>query len=219
MTDNTSTHSMEHFDAETLKELRENARLYQKLDLAYLAAGGAIVTALKLNNDALLEFSAQQWVVVIAFIILLSADTAKTNASKRRTTRVVKGVIGIQPVLHLIFISGVIASALGFAMGSTSFRDTVRARANIQDATEIFLSTRNRLPNSVEELMASTPNVAHWYDMLQHQPIRFEPDPKEQYRIVFSGLDRTFGTNDDEVVTSLVKLRKFLDATGPKECK
>jgi hypothetical protein len=231
MTDNTSTHSMEHFDAETLKELRENARLYQKLDLAYLAAGGAIVTALKLNNDALLEFSAQQWVVVIAFIILLSADTfieqfvfsewiaAKTNASKRRTTRVVKGVIGIQPVLHLIFISGVIASALGFAMGSTSFRDTVRARANIQDATEIFLSTRNRLPNSVEELMASTPNVAHWYDMLQHQPIRLEPDPKEQYRIVFSGLDRTFGTNDDEVVTSLVKLRKFLDATGPKECK
>lgn len=231
MNEAASTPTVEYFDADTLKELRDNARVYQKLDLTYFAAGGAIVTALKLQDDALLEFGARQWVVVVAFLILLAADTfieqfvfsewlaAKTNATKRRAIRLVKGVIGLQPLLHLIFIGCVISGALGFARGATDFRDIIRARAAIQDATEVFLSEKKRLPNSIEELVASSPRASRWYGTLEHQPIRFEPDPKDRYRIVFSGRDKVFGTEDDDVVTSLVKLTKLLNDSAVKECK
>lgn len=231
MTDTVSSPSADYFDADTLKELRDTARVYQKLDLTYLAAGGAIVTALKLHDDALLEFGARQWVVVITFLLLLAADTfieqfvfsewlaAKTNATKRHAIQFVKGVISLQPFLHLIFISGVISGTLGFAKGATDFRDIIRARAGIQDATEVFLSERKRLPNSIDELINSSPRLFRLYDALKHQPIRFEPDSKNQYRIVFSGEDKVFGTEDDDVVTSLVKLTKLLDDSEAKECK
>lgn len=220
----------EYFDAETLKELRDSARVYQKLDLTYLAAGGAIVTALKLSNNALLEVGARQSVIVLAFLTLLAADTfieqfvfsewlaAKTNATKRHANGFIKGLVALQPLFHLIFIGLVISGALGFAKGFTSFQDTIRARAAIQDATEIFLSERRRLPNSIEELVAFSPRVSRPYETLEHQPIRFEPDPKDQYRIVFSGQDNVLGTEDDDVVTSLVRLTELLNGMAAKEC-
>jgi hypothetical protein len=75
MSESSSTAEMEYFEADVLKLLRQEARMYQKLDLAYLAAGGAIVSALKLNGYALLEFTAQIWFVLVAFFALLFADT------------------------------------------------------------------------------------------------------------------------------------------------
>jgi hypothetical protein len=221
---------VENFDADTLKELRENARVYQKLDLAYLAAGGAIVTALKLHNNALFEFGARLWIVVVAFLILFAADTfieqfvfgewiaAKINAKKRHTMRSVVGALGVQPFLHLIFVSGVIAGVLGYSMGVTSVQDERRAQAGIQDATESFIVIKRRPPASIEELIAVFPFTSHFYDILKHQPIHFETDNKDKYRIIFAGEDAVIGTTDDKVVTSAFKLRMIddIEAEGSK---
>lgn len=231
MTDSASSPDVEYFDADTLKELRENARVYQRLDLAYLVAGSAIVTALKLNNNALLEFAAQLWAVVIAFLIFFAVDTyveqfvfsdwiaAKISSKKRRSIRFIKRALGIQPAFHLMFICLVISGALGFSIGVARFRDEFRALAGIQDATELFIATKQRPPASIAELIAETPVTSHWHDVLKRQPIRFEADSKEIYRIFFAGKDGMFGTPDDEIVTSVVKLRKILSGIDAKECK
>lgn len=223
MADNTSSSGVENFDADTLKELRENARVYQKLDLAYLAAGGAIVTALKLNNDALLDFAAQLWAVVISFLILLAVDTfieqfifaewiaAKTNAKKRRKIRSIVIALDAQPFLHLLFVSGVIAGVLGYSLGVTSVHDEFSARAWIQDETESFIAIKHRPPASIEELIAVFPYTSHRYNILKHEPIHFETDKKSKYRITFAGEDGLIGTADDVVVTSALKLRRVID--------
>ncbi|MDO8293288.1 MAG: hypothetical protein Q7T29_10575 [Gallionella sp.] len=231
MVDTTSPPSIEHFDADTLKELRESARVYQKLDFVYLAAGGAIVTALKLNSDGLLEFAAQIWAVVIAFVILLAVDTfieqfvfsewiaAKTNANKRYSVRSVRIALDIQPFLHLVFLGGVIFGVLGFSMGVTSVRDTLRAQAEIQNATELFVAKKQRPPASIEELIFVVPYADHLHKVLNHQPIHFETDNKESYKIIFADEDGVLGTADDQVVTSAVKLKNILSDLEAKECK
>lgn len=47
----------------------------QKLDLAYIAAGGAIVTMFKLNSSDIIEVTAQYWSVAILVLCLLAYDT------------------------------------------------------------------------------------------------------------------------------------------------
>lgn len=61
-------------DADVLKDLRERTRSFIKLDLGYLAAGWAIITALKIGRSELVEFAAQVSGVAFALVLIISID-------------------------------------------------------------------------------------------------------------------------------------------------
>lgn len=220
-----------YLDSESIKELRENARYYKKLSFMYIAAGGAVVAWLKLSGDSLLELSARVWVIVVVFAVVFAFDTfveqmlfsewlAEKNASaKRRTASKIANLIGWQQTLHFFFVIGVVLGALGFAMGSTSVKDRIKAMGRIQTATELFLYSKSRIPDSMDELIKAYPYIEDLYKTIGEQPIQFRSDPKERYRILFSGEDALFGTKDDEEVTSLVKISDYMDKDTSKDCK
>lgn len=69
------TPASQHFNSEMLLFLRESVRVYLKLDLTCLAASGKTVTALKINDEALIELGAGFTLGAVAFILLLAFDT------------------------------------------------------------------------------------------------------------------------------------------------
>ncbi len=144
---------------------------------------------------------------------------AKTGSLKRRSIRSIKVALDIQPVVHMCFVVGVILGILGYSMGVTSVREEMRARAGIQDATELFIAKKQRPPASFEELIAVVPFTGHWRDVLKHEPVRFETDNIGSYRIIFAAEDGVIGMPDDRVVISALKLGKILGETETKECK
>lgn len=213
----------DHFDSETLLTLRESSRVYQKLDLAYLTAAGAIVTALKLSNDAIIEISAGLTWGALVFIILLAFDTqteqmihkdwieSKKNSNNRTKAKYIQGFLSLQPLLHVAFIGGALMYYFGVASGISSFQKSMEARATIQTLTSLFFYKNSRAPESIEELIAFDPHAGHLYAKIDREPVSFTTEKDTMYKIIFSGPDKIFGTADDLTVDGSFQIWKFLD--------
>lgn len=217
------------FDADTLKELRESARVYQKLDLAYVAAGGTIITALKISNGQLFEIAAQLWVLVYALVALLAIDTyveqlifadwiaEKSQATRRKSKKTINNLLHAQPMLHFLFISVTVVGVVGYSQGVTDQRNEYRALAVIQEATASYISEKHKAPDSIETLIAAQPIVEYWLNKMEGKKFRFEADDKEGYRITYAGRDEVFGTKDDEIITPKLRLQQVVGNLEAKE--
>ena len=215
----------DHFDSETLLSLRESARTYQKLDLTYLAAAGTLVTALKINNDTLIELGAGFFFGAIAYVLLLALDThteqlifkdwiqSKKNSNNRLNTSTIQRWLKRQPIFHFLFLSCVLMFFFGMARGITDFRGEMSARASIQTYTSLFFYKNDRPPKSIEELIAAYPRAGVAHGKIDQEPVSFSSDEDGGYILIFAGNDKKIGTSDDTEVTESVSLSSILEST------
>ncbi|CRM94996.1 hypothetical protein [Pseudomonas sp. 22 E 5] len=213
----------EYFDSETLLELRESSRVYQKLDLAYLTAAGTFVTALKLSNNAIIELGAGLTYAGFAFIILLAFDTlteqlihkdwieSKKSQNKRTNTKLIQGCLSAQPLGHFMFISLLLTYHLGLANGITDFQKNMSTRASIQNLTSSFFYKHSRAPQSIEELIAFDSQVGDLHAKIGREPVSFKANKEKKYDIIFAGSDKILGTADDIKADGDFQIQKILD--------
>lgn len=219
----------EHFDSETLSSLRESARLYQKLDLAYLAAAGTIITALKVSNDTIIEISAGFSYGAFAFVILLAIDThteqtihkdwieSRKNSNTRQSTKTIQRLLAAQPKCHFLFLSCIIMFYMGFANGITDFKKTMSTRATIQTYTSIFFYNHSRPPKNIDELISIHPEVKALHQSIGLEPVVFSSDKDTKYKMVFSGKDKKLDTPDDVITNGNLTIQSILDEQKKSE--
>ncbi|WP_099431183.1 hypothetical protein [Pseudomonas mosselii] len=214
-----------NFDGEALLTIRESVRAFQKLDLAYIAAGGAIVTAFKLSSSDIIEMTSQLWMAVLALIFLLTYDTMldrlifldwiafQRKSSKRLSSRMVTNAISVQPIFHMVFITAMVLYGLGYAQGSNSVMQIHKGEAIIQAAVENFLAKEKRLPSSIEELEIKSPHTTKYFELIGRSEIKIESssDALDKYRITFPGQDGKIGTPDDKIVTAAINLTEIYE--------
>lgn len=209
---------------ELVKDIREDARLFIKLDLAYLAAGGAIVTALKISRYELIEFIAALQAVGIAYVALLVLDVlansliyrewvaARLDHAEQMSVAVIAGVIHVEMFFHLLFVAGVVVAVIAYSGGYSEANDEIRARVHVQDEFDAFVSSAGRLPTSLDEVRKLRPSIGQWLDRLGDEPIAFEKSGTKGYRLTFAGRDKVLGTVDDFVGTPELPLRRTWEA-------
>ena len=212
-------------DATALLIIKERVSAFQKLDLTYIAAGGAIVTAFKLSSNDLIEITAQLWIVVVAVLILLTYDTilekvifsdwiaSQQQRKKRLAHKTLIRAISAQPWMHLAFICGLMIFGLGYAQGSSGAMRIFKGEAAIQSVIESFLLKEKRLPVSLEELEIKFPYIKEHIDLVGRSEIRIEgsTNAAEKYRLTFPGNDRKIDTPDDQVITHGINLTKIYE--------
>jgi hypothetical protein len=207
-------------DSDILKELREHSRTFVKLDFAYLIASGAIFTALKITRPELIQVGAQMSTIAHAFILLAFFDTmidaivfndwfaSRTNEIRRTSTIVIKFLLQIQPFLHLTFVTSMIVYFTGFSTGASSALNQIEGRVLLQEEVEAFIQKTGAAPRSLSELGAYSKKVKPVLEKLNGEDVKIEATGPKSYRIIFAGWDKSFGTDDDEVVTQEFLLRK-----------
>lgn len=226
---NGPTPTPEHFDSETLSSLRESARIYQKLDLAYLAAAGTIITALKVSNDTIIEISAGLTYGVFAFLIILAIDTyteqtiyndwieSRKNSNIRQSTKTIQRLLAMQPKCHLIFLSCLMTYYIGMANGITDSKKQMSNRATIQNSASIFFYNNSRPPKNIEELKSAHPEIKAIHEALGLEPIVILPNKDTKYKMVFSGSDKKFDTSDDIRTDGNLTIQDIIDAIKKNE--
>jgi hypothetical protein len=225
------TRTTPQFDAEDLKELREEARTYLKLDLLYIVTCGSIIATLKFYDDPIIRFPKQTLIILAVFGLVCTLDLlidrlafvdsmAEKMDSQRRISIFFFSVIAFfQPFFHFLFIGLVGAAALGFSTGYTKHSVETEARATIQDAAEIFFFKNQRVPTSMEELISYFPFIQNLHKNLNDQPIRFEHKDEKYFSIRFSGLDNLIDTSDDLVISSKPILENLRSEVLDEKCR
>lgn len=213
-----------YFDAEILKELREYTRTFLKLDLAYLVAGGAIVTALKISRGELIEFGASLRFVAAALLILglidVSIDSlvfndwlsARTGIGRRTSGKLLARLFDVQPWFHFVFIAGLTAYAFGFASGAHDARTRIEGRVLFQEQVEQYVQKNGLAPKSLKEMDTVSPIAKVILSKLDGEGVRVESTGPKTYKITFAGDDKTFETADDVTATQDFILRKAFDS-------
>lgn len=215
--------SVKHFDGETLTELRQSARVYQKLDLAYFVAAGSIVTALNINQSQIFEIAAEFKWPIYGIVILLGADTYveqtifsdwmadKTGAKQRQSQSKISFLLTVQPILHLIFLGMLVVAFLAYSGGVTRAREEFRGLAAVQAVTDLYIAERREIPDSIASLIALSPWLEDVVKKMPGNQFRFEADARYGYTVTYAGRDNLFGTRDDKKFQAHVKLREVLN--------
>lgn len=186
-------------DADVLKDLRERTRSFIKLDRGYLAAGWAIITALKIGRSELVEFGAQVSGVAFALVLIISIDVyidsmvfndwlvASTSSGKREPLKRMQRLLNIQSFLHVTFVVGLIVYATGFALGSQSVRKELEARVILQEVVDSFLQKEGRSPKNIEELTKVYPRSTLAIENLAGEKVVLESTGARSYKLTFAG--------------------------------
>jgi hypothetical protein len=211
------------FDADLLRELREHTRSFIKLDLAYLAAGGAIVTALKLGRSELLEFGANAYLIAFALSVVITMDViiesmvfqhwlaARSGSTKRPSVKAMQVLLDLQPKVHWVFVVGLILGATGFALGVEDVRKQIESRATLQESVDLFMIEKGRPPADITELRKYSSRAERAAAQLGGEAIIIEPRNTNGYKLTFAGDDHALGTEDDMVVTEDFSLRRVYE--------
>lgn len=209
-------------DADLLKDLRVRAEAFIKLDLGYLAAAGAVVTLLKFGRHELIEVGAKTYLIPIAMLVLITIDVtiesiifkdwiaARTGSIKRAPAGAIKILLGIQPILHSVFVTGLISFATGFSVGTDSSLTRLSFKADIQVAADAFVKDKSRPPNNLQELKQASISVKHAVEQLNGEQVAITPTGPKSYKLTFGGGDKSLGTEDDWNITEEVSLDLFL---------
>ncbi|HTD05070.1 hypothetical protein [Undibacterium sp.] len=212
------------FEQDVLKDLRERTQNFIKLDFAYLAAAGALFTALKISRTELLTVGASIDPVVSAFIFLAVYDTVldsavfqqwiavRRDAGDYALQTILRVMLSIQPFIHLIFVVGLLASYTAYSSGYNDGRAAIEARISMQDAVNTYIQKKGSAPHSYEELKNEVPDDAKKaYAKLRGEPFNIEATGAKSYKIIFAGFDHKFGTDDDETMTETQENRKYFN--------
>lgn len=216
--------SITAIEMEVLKDLREHTRVFLKLDLTYLAAGGAIITALKISRSELVNFSSDFVSIAFAIAFVATFDTvifsmvfddwlcARIGTGKRKSGNIIRLLLSIQPYLHLLFVSGLLLGAVNYAIGYHSGLKRIEGRVMLQEEVEGYMQRMESPPKSLNELKASTPRIDGVLKKLNGEDVIIEATGAKSYKLTFAGWDKVFGTQDDEFVTQDLSLRKVFES-------
>ncbi len=198
--------------SEQLVSFRDDARIFLKLDLLYLASGGAVIAALKFNRyelpSLLGDFSLMG--VIVAFLLLCFFDARSAEgfqnewiavtigSGKRQHANKLVWWARHQTAFHFLFIAVVVTGAVAFAHGMTYQRENFAAKARIQKYVTFFIGRHGRPPNDIEELRTAYPIIKTSVDTLGSETVVLVHLGGTKYKLIFAGRDKQIGTDDDE---------------------
>lgn len=210
------------FDADVLKEIRDHVRTFIKLDLAYLAAFGVIVTALKIGRNELVDLTAFFWpMVIIPYVFVcfidVSLDTTlfkiwlKTRISNNKVElpKIIHKALDLQPIFHTIFFCGLIFIGVSIARIKHEIFSNMYTRASVQESVESYIAKKGSAPKSIDELKNTDKYLKEMLNKLGSEGVRIEAVPGLKYQLVFAGFDKKFGTIDDIIANDYLQLREF----------
>ena len=211
-------------DVELLSELREHTRTFAKLDLAYLAAAFAFVTALRLGSSDTLSLLGNSSLQVTIFIAVGLVDAiaysivfddwlaARIGVGRRISRRLIVWLTRSQPLLHTLFILSVVAYIHGYSRGYSSSKMQHKAMVILQDLYEAQMLESGSPPITFEKIKTSHAYNTLVQPYLDIDSAKIEVTGPSKYKITFPGMDGISGTSDDDVITQDVKLRNIFDA-------
>jgi hypothetical protein len=150
-----------YLDTDVLKDLRDHTRSFLKLDFAYLATAGAIITTLKIARSELVDFGANLKLVVFILLAIALFDVlvnslifrdwfaARSGVGKRYSVKLLFGLLNTQPFIHLVFVGGLLSFATGFSSGYYDARERIKGRVLFQEQVELYMLKNGSPPNSI----------------------------------------------------------------------
>lgn len=211
------------FDADVLKEIRDHVRTFVKLDLAYLAAFGVVITALKIGRNELIDITAFLWpMIVVPYVLVCFVDIGldtvlfkiwlKSRISNKKVefSKIIQRLLDLQPVFHTIFFCGLIFIGVSIAKIKHEIFSDMDARASIQESVESYILTKGSAPKSIDELKNADKYLEKALNKLGSEGVKIEVVPGLKYQILFGGYDKKFGTEDDIIANNNLQLREFL---------
>lgn len=211
---------------EILKELRDTARSFVKLDLLYIAAIGTVITLLKLERPEIYEFAVSFDVLGYVLCGLVALDGLGEAALMRQWVRASAGDTNLLPTwfvirineaetfAHVIFLVMAVSGVFAYSAGYVESGKHLPSIADVQDQIDGFVSQQSRSPATLDELIAVRPKAKTILLRLAGEPIRYEKTGEKTYRITFAGNDKILGTEDDIELNGEVNLRKILRKYG-----
>ena len=227
--------SSDQLSPELIKELRESARMYLRLDLTYLAAVGVFITVLRINHTGAIRFvaSTPMHLIIILYVFRFFLDTElyaslirgllspEYNSTSHRAKQTLHlWYLKTQPYFHYFLILLCIAGGQGAADEHTEFRSKLNNRVLIQYQIDRFIYQYKRVPESLEDIRKVQPSINRLIMSLGDEPVLIEKEEKPlSYRVTFGGTDMKIGTEDDCVGTSDSPLSQLQSALENEDNK
>ena len=222
-------------NVETLKELREQSRLFIKLDFLYLAALGAVFTALKfgVNDfiDVATNFHYLGWMLVALVVLdgyshgIVFNDwfSASSGVGIRQMPKLIHLVFKVQNWLHTIFVAGVIYFAVSWAfaygLGKCEAIAEIEKTVLLQEQVELYIKSNGSPPKSLDELRNSSARIDLILDGIRGGPVKIDALGSKNYKITYAGNDGFFGTSDDRTDTHDILLRESFTKIDSGACR
>ena len=206
---------------DVLKELADRARSYFKLDLTYVGAAVALITALKIERPLVFETIGNAAQVAHWLFVLMVFDTFAgvwisdewTDVKRGRAPSGVRSTIALwlsrlQPIAHCFFIIMVLTTVVGRSEGRVYGLSVYRAEATLQNDIESFAVTHKRYPSSISDLQQDDPTVSDVLSKLEEEPFSYETVGDHDYRLTFK---RGKWHYKDEVATHELQLQQIIE--------
>ncbi len=204
-----------------LQELRDRCWRFLRLDLLYVAAVGAVFTALSVSRAELIKFGAMVSTPAFAFVIIVTMDVAVEsmiaselvgahNGRKPKIPSIfISMFTGAQGFIHATLAGLIIVGLTSYAAGAQRYMDEQYARADIQDLIDQYIEKHGRVPQSRRELYRANAGYPSLQDKLYTEAFSIAPDAKRKYIITFAGDDGKLGTADDDSHPGWIKIREM----------
>ena len=203
-----------------MQRLDERARGFIKLDLAYVAAVGAVFTALQFGQDDVIWFWARIHVPVMILIAIGVFDLIvemmvfdcwvdiNQGVPARLPDGFLRFLTGCQPVIHMLFVGGVLTAVTSFSHGAQDARNRREGMAKLQEEIEEHMAEKGEPPNSFKDVAIAPYANREILELLQEERAVYRR-VGQGYELRFRGKDGEFETEDDFLVTNSLRLRKI----------
>jgi hypothetical protein len=219
----TATHAKRIAPPEdVIKDLRDQARTYFTLDLTYIAAIGAGITAFKLERPAIFEYIASGAGIAQALFVLIIFDAMLGSWLTEQWVDAKRGRLGYghslvarilaaaQPIVHACFVVFTLTTVVSRTEGFYRELWIERAEADLQEKVEQFRVINKHYPTSIDELEPQKPYLASVLSQLKGEHFEYHKVGDNDYQLTFKRAER--GAGDDHVATHEFQLRPIVDA-------
>lgn len=208
-------------DEKSSEVLNDHSKNFIKLDIGYLAAAGAIFTALKITRPELVEVGATVAPAVYSFCFILYLDiisyestlknliSARNGSKENRLSKPKLILIHNQAYIHAVFLTFLLVGSTAFYQGANSYRVTMESRATIQDSLELFIRQKGRIPSSSKELLAHSRIPESLLEKSGNEPFAIKSSKSNSYTLIFAGRDMQLGSKDDDLYDEKISIREI----------
>ena len=205
---------------DVLKDLRDHARTYFKLDLTYVAAIGAALATVKFARPAMFESIASlaNYGYVLIALILFDTFIAAWLTDEwfdvkcglgEGMPRFSRLLARAQPVAHAVFITTLLMLVIARSEGFYAAIWIRRAEVELQDSVERFALHTKRYPASFDELEREDQSVASIVVRLKGEQFSYERIGDHDYRLTFK--HHQGGYPENRVATHEFQLQPILE--------
>lgn len=204
--------------------LLDRSRLYLKLDLAYLAAAGAIVTALNIGRGELFDIGASLWPLAISFAVVALIDVLieetlfglwlrdRNESQPKQIPKALVFFMKSQSSLHWLFIAGMLFFFLGMARGRHYAKESFEGQVEIQEEVDAYIREYGVVPESISKLNLQSKRYISGIRKLHGEKFSLSRVGEKEYSLRFAGKDNVLNTGDDRIATEELSLRLVMDA-------